>query len=242
MPEFDENTRQKLALSFLKKGVSKTGQSKIEFTAYSQACICMAQGIYQILLKNDATLFAVTIPREVEKPKDGIQEDFLRKDQVFLLERFYYFLEGKNEHGLIIMDETDKSADREFVSRMFAYFTKTQTGRLRSTLILPSPLFVASDMAYAIQAADICIYCINWGYRLNTAGMNVEARPEITENFMPWIQKMQFHGEKNEGNSKWPLHGIVCVPDPYESRYKGIKKGETRNLVPPKQVMPASSI
>lgn len=218
LPEFDESTRRKHTLSFLNKGISKKGQSKAEFTAYSQACICMAQGVFELLAKCDAKLFGVAIPQGVEKPSTGIPSDFLRKDQVFLFERFYYYLETKKEHGLIVMDETEKCSDRKFVSSMNAYFTKTQTGRYRTTWIVPSPVFVESDMAYPIQAADISIYCINWGFRMAQAGMTAASRSEIYDQFMPWMQKLQFHGERVEGGRKWPLHGILCVPDPYESR------------------------
>jgi hypothetical protein len=218
LPDFDESTRRKHALSFLNKGASNSGQSKAEFTAYSQACLCMAQSVFELLDKNDAKVFAVAIPRGVKKPQTGVPVDFLRKDQVFLFERFYYYLEKQKEHGLIVMDETDKGLDREFVSRMHAYFTKTKTGRYRTTWIVPTPVFVESDMAYPIQAADICIYCINWGFRLSQAGMNALARKEIQDQFMPWMQRLQFHGERVDGENRWPLHGILCVPDPYESR------------------------
>src|SRR5665213_748089 len=46
------------------------------------------------------------------------------------------------------MDEVEKSEDRRFVRRLHSYFTKTQTGRYRTQWIVPTPLFVASDMTY----------------------------------------------------------------------------------------------
>lgn len=39
--------------------------------------------------------------------------------------------------------------------------------------------------------------------------MNAESRPEITEQFMPWIQKLQYHGEKIEGNNIWRMDGLI---------------------------------
>ena len=65
-------------------------------------------------------------------------------------------------HGVLVMDETDKREDRRFVARMEGYFT--------TTWIVPTPFFVSSDMAYAVQAADLCIYCVNWGFRLPIRG------------------------------------------------------------------------
>jgi hypothetical protein len=216
LPEIDESSRRKLTLSFLNKGASGQAQSKAEFTAYSQSCLCLAQGVFELLSNHGVKIFAAVIPLAVKKPSIGVPEDFLRKDQVFLFERFFHFLEKEQEHGLIVMDETDKSADREFVAKMHNYFTNTQTGRYRASLIVPYPVFVNSDMAYPVQAADICIYCINWGFRLTNAGMVSECRQEIQDRFFPWLQKMQFHGERRDGDKIWPLHGIVCVQNPYE--------------------------
>lgn len=219
LPPFEESVRRKHAFSFLCKGNSKGGgQTKNEFTAYAQACLFLAEGILKLLSEHEGKVFAAAIPRDVEKPSSGVPGDYLRKDQVFLFERYYHFLESENEYGIIVMDETDKALDREFVSRMHAYFTRTQTGHLRATKIVPSPVFVRSEMAYPIQAADICVYCINWGFRLESAGMTGECREEIRRLLIPWIERMQFHGARIESGKTWPLHGIVCVPDPYEGR------------------------
>ena len=55
--------------------------------------------------------------------------------------------------GLIVLDETEKTHDRRFVRLLERYFQETATGRYRSTRIVPSPFFVASDMAYPMQVA-----------------------------------------------------------------------------------------
>jgi len=112
----------------------------------------------------------------VEKPANFAYAEYLRKDHVFLFQRFFYMLEAEKKFGLLIMDETEKCEDRRFVKRLETYFTKTQTGRYRTSWIVPSPLFVASDMAYPVQAADVCLYVINWGFRLPAHGMDGEAR------------------------------------------------------------------
>jgi hypothetical protein len=67
------------------------------------------------------------------------------------------------------------------------------TGRHRTAWIVPTPLFVASDMKAAIQAADLCIYCINWGFRIPTRGMNSPVRPEIATQFGPLLNQLQEH-------------------------------------------------
>lgn len=219
MPRMNDEERRKHCRSFLTKGLEKkTNQTREEFTAYGQACLEMAQGIFQLLQDYDAKLFASAVPRGAAKPPTGLGENMLRKDFVFLLERFYYLLEEKQEHGILVLDEVEKSADRKFVSRLERYFTKTATGRYRSHWVVPTPFFVASDMTYAVQAADLCIYCVNWGFRLPGHGMNALARPEITEGFANWLGRLQFRGEGYKDGNVFRSFDIVFVPDLYEAR------------------------
>ena len=163
-PVMSGEERRKHCRGFLTKGLEEKPPSRDEFTAYGQGCLEIARGLFQTLADRQAVLFAVAIPRATTKPDTYEAEEYLRKDQVFLLERFFYFLEEETQHGLIVMDEVEKTADRHFVRRLHRYFAQTATGRYRSHWIVPSPFFVASDMASPVQAADLCIYCINWGF------------------------------------------------------------------------------
>jgi hypothetical protein len=148
--------RRKNVRGFLQKGKDKATPTSVEFAAYGQACLEMARGVFDLLYAHEAHLFASAIPRGVKPPANFHETEYLRKDHVFLFERFYYFLEAQAQHGLIVMDESEKTLDKKFVSRLESYFTRTGTGRNRSYWIVPAPLFVSSDMTYAVQAADIC--------------------------------------------------------------------------------------
>jgi hypothetical protein len=216
-PMADE-TRRKHCRGFLTKGLEKKPPTRDEFTAYGQACLEMARGMFQSLRDHGASLFASIIPCDVEKPATHEAEEFLRKDHVFLLERFFYFLEGKKEHGLLVMDEVEKNEDRRFVRRLESYFQKTQTGRYRTQWIVPTPFFVSSDMTYPVQAADLCVYCINWGFRQPGSRMTAVTRPEIADEFGPWLYQLQFEGEGVREGEAFKTFGIVYVPDPYTSR------------------------
>lgn len=216
--EMPAEARRKHARTFLAKGLRKLTPDRDDFTGYGQACLEMARGIVQSLRDHQAVLFATAIPRTVMKPATFEADEFLRKDQVFLFERFFYFLEARQEHGLLVMDEVDKTNDRRFVRRLEAYFSKTRTGRYRTAWIVPTPLFVASDMTYAVQAADLCIYCVNWGFRLPTAGMNASSRPEIASEFGPWLNQLQFRGQGYRDGKVFDTYGITYVPDPYTAR------------------------
>ena len=213
----DAESRRKQCRGFLTKGLEKKPPVRIEYTAYGQACLEMARGIMQLLLQHRAVLFAAAIPHGRVPPVGFEFEEFLRKDQVFLLERFFYFLESRREreHGLLIVDEIDKTVDRGFIRRLEKYYTHTQTGRYRSQWIVPTPFFVASDMIYPMQAADICIYCVNWGFRLPTRGMDAPTRPEIANEFGPWLNRLQFRGQGYRDGDVFETYGIQYVPNPY---------------------------
>lgn len=213
-----DEERRKHCRGFLTKGLEKKPPSRAEFTAYGQASVEMATGMFELLLNHRARLFASAIPCNVVKPETFEAEEFLRKDLVFLLERYFSLLEQEKEYGLLVMDEVEKTADRRFVRQLEAYFRKSQTGRYRSTWIVPTPFFVSSDMTYPVQVADLAIYCVNWGFRVPTRGMNAEVRREIADGFGRWLAALQFQGQAHKGGSVHDLYGIVYVPDPYTAR------------------------
>jgi len=210
----DEASRRKHALNFLNNGLQRRTPRRHEFTAYGQACIAMAEGVIQQLKNYDARVFASFVPRHT-KPQNAPNE-FLRKDMVFLLERYFYFLEHQREMGLLVMDGTEKQADHRIVRQMERYFTQTLTGRQRTQWIVPAPLFVESDMAYGVQAADLCIYCLNWAWRLK-GQMTEPIRDEI-EPFVWLIVKFIWHGDGYREGRTFRTHGTCYVPDLYETR------------------------
>lgn len=212
----DDAARRKHAISFLNKTVQHGKPTRVEFTAYGQACLKMARGIFELLVSHEAVLFASVIPHTQNAPDS--RPEFLRKDHVFLLERYFYFLEGKKEEGLLVLDESEKKLDRQFVRRVHRYFTLTGTGRYRAEWIIPVPFFVSSDMAYGIQAADVCIYCINWGFRLPQQGMDATVRSEIEADFGPWLHRLEFRGEGYKEGKTFKSYGVVYVPDLYTGR------------------------
>ena len=212
------NERRKHARGFLAKGAQRRGPNSVEFLAYGQACLEMARGIFELLQGFEARLFAAAIPKGIEPPPDFQQPDYLRKDHVFLFERFFYFLEAQKAHGLIVMDESDKEDDKRFVAKAERYFLNTSTGRQRTAWIVPSPLFVSSDMSVGVQAADLCLYCINLGFRLNTWKGIDPPRPEIMRDFKPQLDKIEWRGDGYRDGRVFRTHGIVLVPDPYATR------------------------
>lgn len=211
----DDETRRLHSRAFLAKGLEQKAPTRIEFTAYGQACLGMARGIFALLREYEAVLFATAIPRGVARPADSEEGERLRKDHVFLLERYFYFLQHTRESGLLVMDATEKTLDRQFVQQMERYFQLTHTGKRRASRVVPAPFFVSSEMTYPIQAADVCIYCINWGFRLPGRGMDAETRPEIAAEFGPQLQGLQYRGEETRAGNTFVTYGITFVPEPY---------------------------
>ena len=119
---------------------------------------------------------------------------------------------------MLVLDETEKRDDRRFVARLERYFTKTMPGQRRTEWIVPTPFFVSSDMSYAVQAADLCIYCINWGFRLPARGMDAERREDTADMFGADLASLQFERKGDRDGRRFTTYGIVYVPDPYEGR------------------------
>jgi len=219
LPLLDDEARRKHAKSFLERGLLRKTPNKIEFTAYGQACTRFVSEMFRLLRTHGASIIASAIPRGgLAGPQNINASEFLRKDHVFLFERYFYLLEKGDAPGLIVMDESDETLDRDFVRRMQRYFTRTQTGRYRTARIVPVPFFVSSDMTALVQVADVVIYCLNWGFRLPDKGMDAPVRSEIATEFGPYLQSLQFRGDGYKDGQTFWTYGIVFVPDPLTAR------------------------
>jgi hypothetical protein len=214
-PLLDDVARRKNCISFLNKGKQQTSPSETEFRAFGQACLVFARAIFAALRTHEAKIFASVVPSTVQKPDTHRAEDFLRRDLVFLLERYFNFIAPRNETGLLVFDETDASADRHFIRQIERYFTRTQPGRFRANSIVPVPFFVESGLTRAVQAADVCIYAINWGFRLPSRGMDAEVRREIADEFGPWILSLQAEGLSVDDSGAHQWYSVVYVPAHY---------------------------
>lgn len=217
LPRMDDVERRRHCRSFLTKGLEGKAPTRPEFSAYGQACLDMATSVFELLRDYRALIFASAIPAGTARPTTE-PEEFLRKDQVFLLERYFALLEHKQEHGILVMDASEHGIDRRYVRRLEAYFQRTENGRYRSAWVVPTPLFVSSELTYPIQAADLAIYCINWGFRLPNRGMGAPTRPEIADNYGRWLASLQYRGESYRHGSVHEVFGIFFVPDPYAPR------------------------
>ncbi|WP_421701808.1 DUF3800 domain-containing protein [Aliiroseovarius sp.] len=205
---------------FVTKSQQKAAPSKRDFTAYGQACKLMAHSTFRALKQHEARIFAGIIPRGIKPPADYAYSDFLRKDQIFMQERFYWFLEAQQENGLFVMDQTEKQNDKRYIRRLHDYYKCTRNGKQRARWIVPSPMFVDSELAPGVQAADLCLYCINWGFRRPEWNFKGAKRDDIHAEFAGFCGDLQHKGQSVNNGKTHQIFGIVYVPDPYVGRKK----------------------
>ena len=126
----------------------------------------------------------------------------LRKDYAYLFERFFYFLNSRNDDpmGYLVFDELDKSASQILLDQVSEYFVRTRNGRARARLIIPEPFFVHSDLTTMVQMADLVAYVISWGLRLN--GMHEQRRDEL-QPFAQQIMQLRFRQETPAGYTRY---------------------------------------
>lgn len=161
-----------LAKAALNDGKSAEGR---HFKALALAKLSYVREVFEICARFRCKAFASIVEKETSPTAGG----GLRKDYGYLFERYFYFLEDakSQEQGIIVFDELEKAQSHILIEQAHQYFKKTATGRHRSSLIVPEPFFVHSDLTTGIQIADLIAYCVSWGFRLPQ--MTRPARPEL---------------------------------------------------------------
>lgn len=199
--------RQGLAKSAILDGGAVKGKM---LTALSQAKVSFVQEVLELCSRYRCHAFASVVPREALRPPAGI----LRKDYVFLFERFYYYLEdqGMDAHGAIVFDEIEKVKSKILINQMESYFLETAKGRHRARQIIPQPFFVHSDLTTLIQVADLAAYITAWGLRFSRKQVAI-ARSEL-EPFAAQVRSLAYFTERErEGNPRFRIFSLVYIDD-----------------------------
>ena len=58
------------------------------------------------------------------------------------------------------------------------------------------------------------LYCVNWGFRLPSRGMNAERRDAIADMFEADLADLHYRGQGDRDGRAFDTYGIVYVPDP----------------------------
>jgi len=204
------NSCLRKGLNASKLGLSTSGATERELVAYSRQVLDFVHQVIDLAARFSVQVFASVVDATAPRPEPGL----LRKDYVYLFERYFYFLEtfAPRERGLVVFDELDKAQSHVLLQQMAAYFLGTETGKYRSSRIVPEPFFVHSDLTTGVFLADLAAYIIGWAWRLG------RMEQPVREELRPYARKlhdMQFHGEKPKakGAGVWHLHGITYIDD-----------------------------
>lgn len=133
--------RQKHVRRFLTAALEKKAPTRKDFYAYGQARLLFVRRALEILCKHEVKLFAAAIPRGIQKPKGYASEDYLRKDLVFLFERYAKFLERQHTNGCSFWTGWKKYSTANLQNR----FTTISSGRItaeKEAVILSRNLFL----------------------------------------------------------------------------------------------------
>jgi hypothetical protein len=170
----DPEKRAELARFALEHGAAATA---IHLKALALAKLDYVRAALAICANYGCAAFASIV--EIDAP--GTSSDGLRKDYAYLFERFFYFLEPRDDRsmGIIVFDELEKSRSHVLVDQSHRYFRDLKTGQTRAKRIVPEPFFVHSELTTGIQLADIVAYTISWGVRFKS--LTKPARPELAE-------------------------------------------------------------
>lgn len=210
VPEEELST---LAGAFLRKGVDAherglpdSNPTAKEITAYARTVIRFVEQVLDIAAGFDVRVFASIINVDDARTRP----DLLQKDMVYLFERYFYYLEsleGRNR-GLVVFDEIDKSKAQQLIQQMAKYFLGTETGKFRSSRIIPEPFFVHSELTTGIFLADLAAYIIGWGWRCKR--MKKAHREELRP-LADKLQEMQFRGTKPKFDDPSENHTLFGI-------------------------------
>lgn len=182
IPAVERATLAKLALD------DGTNVTKVQLTALAQAKLDYCRRLLELCNHFQLKVFASIIADSASLP---IDRGMLRKDYIYLFERYYYFLEDAQDgqRGIVVFDELDKSASHLLLGQMDRYFKRTAKGRSRASLIIPEPFFVHSDLTTGIQVVDFVAYILSWNLRIGK--LTKPSREELNP-FLELIKPLRY--------------------------------------------------
>jgi Protein of unknown function (DUF3800) len=180
-----------------------------ELKALALAKLAYVDEVLDICQHYGCRAFASVVETDAPRTTSG----GLRKDYAYLFQRFYYFLDEcePKEQGLIVFDELEKSQSHILIEQTHKYFKETATGRSRSNLVIPEPLFVHSDLTTGIQVADLIAYCVSWGFRTNH--MRKPARGDLASRYGQKVANLRHVCDREINGTKLKVWSYAHITD-----------------------------
>ncbi len=196
--------RRQLAHTCLTDGATATRE---QLTALAQAKIAFVEDVLGICERFRCRVFASVVDREAPRSRT----DFLRKDYAYLFERYFYFLEDRDELGLVVFDELERTQSHLLVDQMSRYFSHEGRGEVRAGRVVPEPFFVHSHLTTGVQLADIVAYTIAWNVRVGK--MTREARREL-DPFGQAVTRLRYRAVREVGGDPaFSIWSIAVIDD-----------------------------
>ena len=177
--------------------------------ALALAKLAYVASVFDICKRLGCRAFASIVETDAH-PTGG---DGLRKDYAYLFERFFYFLEDRDEdeQGVVVFDELEKSQSHLLIDQMHRYFAETAVGRRRASRIIPEPFFVHSDLTTGIQIADLVAYVISWGFRMPR--MTKPGRAELAD-LADQVARLRYRAvRERHGNPQFVIWSFALIAD-----------------------------
>jgi Protein of unknown function (DUF3800) len=169
-----------------------------QLTSLAQAKLSYVKLVFQLCQEYRCKIFASIV---ADPNKIIADASMLRKDYIYLFERFYYFLEDTpgEPRGIVVFDELDKSASHLLLTQMDKYFKNTVKGRARSSLVIPEPFFVHSDLTTGVQIVDFVAYLLSWNFRVKN--LDKPKREELN-GFTEQVKPLRYRTTREIGDIK----------------------------------------
>ncbi|MEN9522142.1 MAG: hypothetical protein RL065_519 [Bacteroidota bacterium] len=183
-PKFEFEERKLLSKFCIEQGEQA---SMKHIAAFAQAKIEFVSALLELVNRFRCKIFA-TIYDGTTRKTDETNDELLSRQYIYLFERFYYFLEDKGDsgNGILVLDEFEKTSSQLLIQQIEKYFKSSLKGRVFSSLIIPEPFFVHSDLSTGVQIADILSYVINWSMRLR----NMPEKNQRKE-LLPFVEQIK---------------------------------------------------
>lgn len=101
-----------------------------------------------------------------------------------------------------------KFASHLLLTQMDKYFKRTAKGRARSSLVIPEPFFVHSDLTTGIQIVDFIAYILSWNFRVGT--LTKPGRDELNQ-YIELLKPLRHRCTRKIGEIKEHLIWSVTI-------------------------------
>lgn len=178
-------------------------------TALAQAKLAFVGEALELAARFRCRLVASIYPARAVVPDPGA----LRRDFLYLFERFFYLLDDLNPSpvGLVVCRDQDGGLGRRTSEQMARYFKHTARGRQRAGLVVAEPLVARGDLTAGNDLAAIVAYVTAWGFR--TRDLPEPARRELY-GFKEQVRALRYRAVREIGdNPNFVIWGFSVVAD-----------------------------